>query len=180
MKVVTSFIFAFLMANAYSQVSFDKDLENLKEQKNQEIHKATIEVNRKYKQRLEALHRAAVRNGDVATALKIETELAALPAVLLIGKKHPTNVEELKAFLDGTTWSMRSGTPTGEELYTHTYSKKGRVKISDGRETSVEFLTVNTIRLWGSDIATLTPNFSQFSARNASGAKYYGVLVPRK
>lgn len=177
MKSVTILIILLFVSNAYSQVSFDKDLENLKKRKNEEVQKATLEVNRKYKQGLENLHRSAIRNGDVATAVKIQQEIAALPAKLLINKDHPTNAKELATFLNGTTWSIRTGSPTGKENYKQTYSKTGLVKISDGRETTIAFKSMNTFSLWGSDIATLNINFNQFTVRDSKGGSYYGVLV---
>ena len=104
----------------------------------------------------------------------------ALPASEIIGKKHPTSMEELRGFLHGTTWSIRYGSTAGDEEYQMTFDKKGTLTLHYGRVSKLEILGPKTIKLWAYDTAALSDAFNYFQAVDANGKVYFGVLLPNE
>lgn len=104
----------------------------------------------------------------------------ALPASEIIGKKHPTSMEELREFLHGTTWSIRYGSTAGDEEYQMTFDKKGTLTLHYGRVSKLEILGPKTIKLWAYDTAALSDAFNYFQAADANGKVYFGVLLPNE
>ena len=117
---------------------------------------------------------------EIDCTKEILSKSLAVPASVLIGKKHPTNTEELKEFLHGTTWSIRYGSMQGSEEYRMTFDKKGTLTLNHGRVSTLHFMGPKMLKLWSYDYAALSDQFNYFQAVDANGKVYYGVLLPNE
>ena len=98
---------ACITSTLVAEPPFDRDLKQLKEQRDRAIAAASEPINRRYRESLEQLLRRATQGNDLDTALKVKTELA---TVSLGSATAPASriktTEDLTAFLAGSIWSL--------------------------------------------------------------------------
>lgn len=94
-------------SQAWGQISYSKNLQDLKEQRDKAVAAAVDPINRKYQTALEQLKDKATLNKDLESALKIREELRILStngtASAALTPKSKTG-EDLVGRLPGTSW----------------------------------------------------------------------------
>lgn len=81
----------------YAQSQFDRELSQLREQRDKAIATAADPINRRYQTSLEQLLRKATQSNDLESAVKIQNELKGIkPTLLFI---------ELRTAIEGTEWT---------------------------------------------------------------------------
>ena len=117
-RILTS-TFLLILATAsilLGETPFERELTQLKEQRDRAAATAVEPINRRYKESLDQLLRRATQGNDLDTALKIKTELGTAPAIPATPKagaplpdpKAPAPAAgalmDLKLQLPGTKW----------------------------------------------------------------------------
>ncbi len=171
--VLISLLFA-MRASGESPLA--RDLKRLTEDRDRALAAVADPIQLKYRSLLEQLMRKAVANQDLDTAVQIKEAIARIPVTALEKGLQPKTAEQLKEFLNKTSWNITTNSPSGEAEYTLTFNRNGTFKHSDGRTGGYETSGPNTFKMWGYDSATLNERFDEFRAVAASGVTYFGKL----
>lgn len=160
---------------AAEEPQYERDLKTLIEQRDKAVAAAVEPINRRYQTALEQLLRKATQANELEAALKIKAKLDSVPSAAQPAKPKPKTAEELKEYLDGTTWIIAHGSPDAKGSQTVTFNRNGTVKHSEGPKGELQFLGPRSIKLWKTDAATLNEDLTQFRVQRAAEV-YYGTL----
>lgn len=171
----TLFVILVSASFAAEETQYERELKALTEQRDKAVAAAAEPINRRYQTALEQLLRKATQANELEVAVKIKANLASIPNATQPAKRKPKTTEELKEYLDGTTWMIAHGSPNAKGSQTVTFNKNGTVKHSEGGTGPLQFLSPRSIKLWTDHSATLNENLTQFRAEG-DGMVYYGLL----
>ena len=163
--------------SAFAQSQYERELNQLNQERDKALLTATEPVYRRYRVSLEQLLRKATQANDLDAAVKIKAQFSAIPATAQLGKPKPKTADELKDFLHGTTWNIANGSPDAKPSYTYTFSKSGTVKHSNGQTGPLSFTGPRSLKIWNYDPAEFNEDFTGFRAQGAHTV-YFGTLKP--
>ena len=135
---------------AHGQTAYEKDLEQLIDQRNKALAAAEAPINDRFRAAAEQLLRRATQGGDLATANKIKEVLDAT------SRSSSTGISDLRKDIVGTTWKCMPGKPVRGGLgptfsFTQNGVQPGGYKYEVDRSNSV----IITFNAGGTQVMTL-------------------------
>ena len=172
--IVITFIAIVTASSLLHAADFERDLKQLKEDRDKALAAANEPINRRYQAALEQLLRRATQSNDLQTAIKTKEELANLAATTSsTGAPRPR--ANLRSFLPGTTWTD-ANKPDGASDATLTFGKDGLVTFSGGgTPRKWEVTDRNTVLINGSGYAVFDEERTSWAMKDKGK---YGKLKP--